>query len=61
MVKELEKMQKYFLWKKSTLKIKHETNCKRLQRQWLKDVDISWKIVSLCSWVRRLCGEYFHE
>ena len=27
-VKELEKIQKYFLWKNSTPKIKHETTCK---------------------------------
>ena len=27
-VKELEKIQKYFLWKDTTPKIRHETTCK---------------------------------
>ena len=49
LVKELEKKQKYF-WKDSTLKIKHETNCKDHKDYGLKNVDISFKIVSLqCS------------
>ena len=50
LVKELEKKQKYFLWKNSTLKIKHETTCKDHKDYGLKNVDISCKIVSLqCS------------
>ena len=51
-VKELEKIQKSFLWKDSTLKIRHETTCKE-HKDGLKNVDISYKIVSLhCFWIR---------
>ena len=46
-VKELEKIQKSFLWKDSTLKIRHETTCKDYKDGGLKNVDISYKIVSL--------------
>ena len=60
-VKELEKVQKYFLWKNSTLKIKHETTCKDYKDGGLKNVDIPCKIVSLqCSWIR-LYDDYFYE
>ena len=46
-VKELEKIQKSFLWENSTPKIKHETTCKDYNDGGLKNVDISCKIVSL--------------
>ena len=61
-VKELEKIQKSFLWKDSTPKIRHETTCKDYKDGGLKNVDISYKIVSLqCSWIRRLYDNNFHE
>ena len=60
-VKELEKIQKYFLWKDSTPKIRHETTCKDYKDSDLRNVDISYKIVSLqCSWIRRLYDNNFH-
>ena len=34
--KELEKIQEYFLWKKYTPKIKHETTCKDYKTGGLK-------------------------
>ena len=48
-VKELEKIQKSFLWKYSTPKIKHETICKDCKDGGLKNIDISSKIVILQS------------
>ena len=61
-VKELEKIQKFFLLKVSTPKIRHETTCKDYKDGGLKNVDISYKIVSLqCSWIRRLYDNNFHE
>ena len=60
-VKELEKIQKCFLWKDSTPKIRHETTCKDYKDSDLRNVDISYKIVSLqCSWIRRLYDNNFH-
>ena len=59
-VKELEKIQKSFLWKDSTPKIRHEITCRDYKDSGLKNVDISYKVVSLqCSWIRRLND--FHE
>ena len=43
-VKELEKIQKSFLWKNSTPKIRHETTCKDYKDGGLKNVNISYKI-----------------
>ena len=61
-VKELEKIQKFFLLKVSTPKIRHETTCKDYKDGGLKNVDISYKIVSLqCFWIRRLYDNNFHE
>ena len=42
-VKELEKIQKSFLWKDSTLKIRHETTCKGCKGGSLKNFDMSYK------------------
>ena len=44
-VKELEKIQKSFLWKDFTPKIRHETTCKDYKDGGLKNVDVSYKIV----------------
>ena len=61
-VKELEKIQKFFLWKNSAPKVKHETTCKDYKDDGLENVDISCKIVSLqYSWIRRLYINYFYE
>ena len=61
-VKELEKIQKSFLWKDSTLKIRHETTCKGCKDGGLKNFHISCKIISLqSSWIRRLYDNNFHE
>ena len=61
-VKELEKIQKSFLWKNSTSKIKQETTCKDDKDDDLKNVDTSCKIVSLLgSYRRTLYKNYFHE
>ena len=62
MIKVLEKIQKAFLWKDSTSKIRHETTCKDYKDGGLKNVDISCKIVNLqYSWIGRLYGNYFYE
>ena len=59
-VKELEKIQKSFLWKDSTPKIRHETTCKDYKDSGLKNIDISYKILSLqCSWIWKLYDNNF--
>ena len=45
-VNELEKIQKPFLWKNSSPKMKHETLCKGHKGGGLKNIDISSKIKS---------------
>ena len=61
-VTELEKIQKSFLWKNSTSKIKHDTLCNDYKYGGLKNVDIRKKIISLqCSWIKRLYDDSFHE
>ena len=54
-VNELEKIQKAFLWKNSSPKIKQETLCNDYKGGGLKNIDILNKIISLqCSWITRL-------
>ena len=61
-VNELERIQKAFLWKNSSPKIKHETLCNDYKGGGLKNIDILNKIISLqCSWIRRLYDNSFHE
>ena len=61
-VNELEKIQKAFLWKTSSPKIKHETLCNDYKGRGLKNIDILNKILSLqCSWIRILYNNSFHE
>ena len=61
-INELEKIQKAFLWKNSTPKIKHETLCNDYKAGGLKNFDIPNKIIVLqCSWIRRLYDNSFHE
>ena len=60
-VNELEKIQKTFLWKNSSPKIKYETLCNDYKGEGLKNIDILNKIISLqCSWIRRLYDNLFH-
>ena len=61
-VKELEKIQKSFLWKDNSPKIRHETTCKEQKDGGLKNVDILYKIVRLqCFWIRKLYDNSFDE
>ena len=61
-VKELEKIQKSFLWKDSSPKIRHETTCKEHKDGGLKNVDILYKILRLqCFWIRKLYDNSFDE
>ena len=54
-IKELNEIQKMFLWSKKKSKIKHSTLCNDYKNGGLKNVDINLKIVLLkCSWIRRL-------
>ena len=61
-VNKLESLQKAFLWKNSSPKIKHETLCSDCKVGGLKNIDILDKIISLqCSWIRTLNDNSFHE
>ena len=48
-VNEPERIQKVFLWKNSSPKIKHETLCNDFKGECLKNVDILNKTISLQS------------
>ena len=51
-INELEEIQKAFLWKSYTPKIKHETLCNDSMAGGLKNVDIPNRIIALqCSWI----------
>ena len=61
-VNELEKIQKAFLWKNSSPKVKHETLYNDYKSGDLKNINILNKIISLqYSWIRRLYDNSFHE
>ena len=61
-VNKLERIQKAFLWKNSSPKIKHETLCNDYKGGGLKNIDILNKIIGLqCSWIRGLYDNSFHE
>ena len=61
-VNEFEKIQKVFLWKNYSPKIKHETLCNDYKVGGLKNIDILNKIISLqYLWMRRLYDNSFHE
>ena len=52
---ELDKIKKHFIWKNGNPKIKQDTLCKDYENGVLKNVDITFKILSLqCSRVKRL-------
>ena len=51
-MKELNKIQKEFIWRNKNPIIKHATLCNKYDNGGLKNVDISSKIISfLCSWI----------
>ena len=59
---ELDKTKKHFVWKNSNPKIKQDTLCKDYKNGGLKNVDITFKIISLqCSWVKRLYDNSIHN
>ena len=61
-VNEFKRIQKAFLWKDSSPKIKHETLCNDYKGGGLQNIDVFKKIISLqCSWIRRLHDNSFHE
>ena len=61
-IKELNKIQKEFIWNGSNPKIKHSTLCNKYENGGLKNVDILSKVISLqCSWVKRLCDNSSHS
>ena len=61
-VNKLEKIQKAFLWKNSSPKIKHEILFIDYKGGGLKNIGILNKTISLqCSWIRRLYDNLFHE
>ena len=61
-VNEFKRIQKAFLWKDSSPKIKHETLCNDYKGGGLQNIDVFKKIISLqCSWIRRLHDNLFHE
>ena len=52
---QLYKIEKHFIWKSGNSKIKQDTLCKDYENGGLKNIDITFKIISLqCSWVKRL-------
>ena len=54
-MKELNKIQKEFIWKNKNPKLKHSTICKNYDNGSLNNVDISSKIISLqCSSIKKL-------
>ena len=60
-IKELNKIQKEFIWNGSNPKIKHSTLFNKYENGALKNVDILSKVISLqCSWVKRLYDNSSH-
>ena len=61
-VNELEQIQKAFLWKNSSPKIKYETLCNDYKGGGLKNINTLSKIISLqYSLIRRFYDNLFHE
>ena len=58
---ELEKLQEKFLWKSSTVKMKHSTLIGDYKVEGIKNVDIEAKLKALeLTWIRRLCDDNHH-
>ena len=52
---ELNRIKKLFIWKNGNPKIKHDTLCKDYENGGLKNVEITFEIITLqCSWIKRL-------
>ena len=61
-IKELENIQKFFIWQNKKVKIRHETLRMDFKNGGLQNVDIKYKIASLqCSWVQRLFDDNVHD
>ena len=59
---ELDKIKKYFIRKNGNRKIKQDTLCRDYENGGLKNVDITFKIISLqCSWVKRRGDSSTHD
>ena len=59
---KLVKIEKQFLWKNGNSKIKQDNFCKDYENVSFKNVDITFKIISLlCSWVKRLYDDSIHD
>ena len=60
-IAQLEKIQKQFIWKNRSPKLKHTTLCMEYEQGVLKNYNILSKIASLqCSCVKRLNNDGFH-
>ena len=58
----LDKIKKNFIWKNGNPKIKQDTLCKDYENSGLKNVNITFKIISSqCSWVKRLYDSSIHD
>ena len=54
-IKELNKIQKEFIWNGSNPKIKHSTLCNKYENGGLKNVNVLSKVISLqCSWIKKI-------
>ena len=59
---ELDKIKKHSIWKNGSPKTKQDTLCKDYENGGLKNVDVTFKIISLqCSWVKRLYESSIHD
>ena len=59
---ELDKIKKHFIWQNGNPKIKQGTPCKDYENGGLKNVDLTFKIISLqCSWVKQLYDSSTHD
>ena len=60
-IRELERLQKIFLWNSGTVKIKHSTLINENKDGGIKNVDIETRLkATKLTWVRRLCDHNHH-
>ena len=60
-IDQLNKIQKYFIWYRKHLKIRHSTLCNTHENGGLKSVYIPNKLITLqCSWIKRLYDTTTH-
>ena len=61
-IQNLNKIQKEFIWKTCSPKLKHDTLCKNYENGGLENVNIMYKVVSLqCSWIKQLYDNKSHN